>query len=64
ASFLRAFVSNATKEPITPEATYAFSTSTMSIFEAIPYWNVLGATLGICLLVIGGMAIVKLLLRV
>lgn len=63
-SFLRAFVSNAIKEPTTPEATYAFSTSTMSIFETLPYWNILSTTLGVCLLVIGGIAILKLVLRV
>lgn len=63
-SFLRAFVSNAVKEPTTPEATYVFSTSTMSIFETLPYWNILSTTLGVCLLVIGGIAILKLLLRV
>jgi hypothetical protein len=63
-SFLRAFVSNAVKSPATPEASYVFSTSTMSIFETLPYWDILGTTLGICLLVIGGIAIVKLVLKV
>lgn len=63
-SFLRAFVSNAIKSPVEPEATYVFSTSTMSIFEALPYWNILSAVLGICLLVVGGIAILKLVLKV
>lgn len=62
-SFLRGFVVNAVKDPMTPEASYVFSTSTMEIFEAIPYWNVLVLVIGVCILVIGGIAIVLLITK-
>lgn len=62
-SFLRAFVSNAIKTPIEAEAVYNFPTSIMEIFETLPYWNILSITLGVCLLVIGGIAILKLILE-
>jgi len=63
-SFLSGFISNATKAPATPEASYTFSTSTMSIFQAIPYWNIFSSVIGISILVIGGIAIVHLILKI
>lgn len=62
-SFLRGFIANAIKEPPNPEATYYFATSTMEIFEAIPHWDILSTTIGICILVLGGIAILLLITK-
>lgn len=62
-SFLRGFVVNAVAAPPTPEASYAFTTSTMSVFEAIPYWSVLSTVIGVCILVMGAVAIVLLITK-
>lgn len=63
-NFLKGIIVNSIKTPITPEVSFSFSTSTMSIFEAIPYWDIITSTLGICILILGGFAILKLLLKV
>jgi len=63
-SFLRAFVANAISTPPEPEVSYTFATSTMEIFEAIPYWSVMSSVLGVCILVLGGVAIVLLITKI
>jgi len=63
-NFLKGFIINAIKTPISPEIDYAFSTSTMEIFETIPYWSIISSVLGICILILGGFAILRLILRI
>lgn len=63
-NFLKGFLTNAIKTPEIPEVSYAFSTSTMEIFETIPHWNLISSTLGICILVLGGFAILRLMTKV
>lgn len=63
-SFLRAFVVNAIKTPPAPEASYNFASSTLDIFSSIPHWGILSSVLGVCILVIGGFAIVMLIIKV
>ena len=63
-SFLKGFLINAIKTPETPEASYTFSTSTMGIFETIPHWSLISSILGICILVLGGFAILRLITKI
>lgn len=56
-SFLKGFISNAIKEPIVPE-TEGFATSTLEIFETLPYWATLSQVLGFCVIFIIGIAII------
>jgi len=63
-NFLSGFISSATKEPVSPEASYTFSTSTMSIFQSIPYWDTLSYIIGVSILIIGAGAIIYLILRI
>lgn len=63
-AFLRAFISSAIKTPVSAEASVSFSTSTMEIFETLPYWNIISTTLGVCILVLGAVAILKLIIKV
>jgi hypothetical protein len=63
-NFLKGFLTNAIKSPIVPETNYVFSTSTMSIFETIPYWNILTSILGVLILVITGFAIIRVISRI
>lgn len=62
-SFLRGLVVNAVKEPPTPEASYTFATSTLSIFNDIPHWGVMTTVIGVCILVLGGVAIIMLITK-
>lgn len=62
-SFLRGLVVNAVKEPPTPEASYTFATSTMEIFNTLPYWDIMATVIGVCVLVIGGVAIILLITK-
>jgi len=63
-NFLKGFITNAIKTPEIPETSYTFSTSTMGIFETIPHWNLIASVLGICILVLGGFAILRLITKV
>lgn len=63
-SFLNAFISNAIKTPIEPEVNYTFTTSTLAIFNTIPYWETLSMVLGVSILIIGGIAIISLILKI
>jgi len=63
-NFMKGFLVNAIKTPEIAEVSHTFSTSTMSIFEAIPYWDIMSSALGVCILVLGGFAILKLILRI
>lgn len=63
-TFLRGFIINSTQEPIIPEVSYKFTTSTMEIFETIPYWTTISITLGVGILIIGGIGILMLILKI
>jgi hypothetical protein len=63
-NFLKGFLTNAIKTPIVPETSYAFSSSTMAIFNKIPYWSVLSHILGIALMIIAGFAILRTVSKV
>jgi len=63
-NFLKGFITNAIKTPLTPETSYTFSTSTMEIFETIPHWNSISSILGVAILILGGFAILRLITKV
>lgn len=64
ANFMKGFITNAIKTPVDPEAYHTFSTSTMEIFETIPYWSVISSVLGVSILVLGGFAILRLISKI
>lgn len=66
-NFAGSFVTNATGEvtaTTTPTIQEHFGTSTMSIFKTLPFWNTLTTILGVAILVLTGLAIIKLLTRI
>ena len=62
-NFIRNFFNYATQPPSTPAVSF-YSTTTMDIFNTIPYWNIAISVLGVCVLFIGGIGIVYLFLKV
>jgi len=65
--FLRAFFQNAIKSPIVLENdlnNLTFSSSTMQVLQNIPFFNNLLYIIGIGLIVLGGVAILKLVLDI
>ncbi len=62
-AFLRGMVVNAVQEPPAPEASYAFATSTLSIFNTLPHWDIMSTVIGVSILVIGGVAIILLITK-
>ena len=46
------------------ELTYSFSTSTLSVFNAIPYWSTISLVLGIGITILLGLGTFKLLTRI
>lgn len=62
-SFLRGLVVNAVKEPPEAEASYTFATSTLEIFNTLPYWDIMSTVIGVSILVIGGIAIILLITK-
>lgn len=50
--------------PSDPEITYTFSTSTIAVFETIPYWSTLIMVLGIGLVLVVGLGIFKLITKI
>lgn len=60
--FVKSFYSQAFATPTDPEI-YSFSTSTMEVLEAVPYWSEAITMLGIAILLLCGIAIFKLFLR-
>jgi hypothetical protein len=62
-NFLKAFTTSAFSSPQTPALTYSFNAETMSVFQAIPYWNVIISVIGVAILVICGIAVLKVILR-
>lgn len=63
-NFLKAFTISAFSSPVIPGAEYYFSPGTMAVFQSIPYWNVMIGVLGMTILIVIGVAILKILLKV
>lgn len=61
--FSQSFVSQAFLPPATTTEIWNFNTSTIAVFEAIPFWSEFSVVLGIAILVIFGIAILKLFLK-
>jgi hypothetical protein len=61
-NFVRGFSDNAFSSP-TATTTFAFPEEVLTIVQAIPYWSFIGSLFGIILLVISGIAIIKLFLK-
>ncbi len=61
--FLSSMITGATTATSTPAVSYTFATSTMSVFESIPYWETLSYIIGVCILILSGIAIIRLLTK-
>jgi len=60
---LRWFFSIAFSTPELPQATYTFSVEILEVFNTIPYWSILSGVLGGMILLVAGVAMLKLILR-
>lgn len=47
--------------PSAPDIPYTFSTTTISVLQAIPYWDSFATALGVILIMICGISVLKLL---
>lgn len=63
-SFFKNIYSFGFATPPEPELTYVFATSTMEVFEAIPYWSTISMVLGVGLIIFTGLAVFKLIIRI
>lgn len=63
-NFLKSFTTSAFSNPISPGVSYSFSPGVMSVFESLPYWNVIISVLGVSVLIVIGVAIMKALLQI
>lgn len=61
--FSKSFFSQSFSAPATTTEIWNFNTSTISVFEAIPFWSEFSVVLGIAILIIFGIAILKLFLK-
>lgn len=62
--FFSSFIEYAFITPEEPTEIWSFSTSTVQVFESIPYWTEFATVLGVGILVLGGVAIIKLFLHI
>jgi len=59
-TFLKEFIATAFISPTTSaKEVWNFGGDVMAIFNAIPYWSMLSAVLGICIIILIGFVIVK-----
>jgi len=63
-TFSKFFFGVALDEPSTTTEIWSFSTTTISVFDAIPYWSEISIVLAIAILLIFGIAILKLFTRI
>jgi len=63
-NFLKAFTISAFSSPITAGASYSFDPETMAVFENIPYWTTIVSVLSFTVLIVIGVAILKIILQV
>lgn len=61
-NFLTSFISNSFNSPISPNLS-SFPTSSIAFLDNILYWNEVKILVSIMLLVLGGIAILKLFLK-
>jgi len=50
--------------PDTPEITYTWTAGVLSIFDHVPYWEVLGTIIGVGLTILAGAGMFKMLLKI
>jgi len=62
-AFFKGFITNIIKSPVAPD-TPVIATSTMEIFESLPYWTALSQAIGYGILFIVGIGIIMLVLRI
>jgi len=62
-TIIRQFFTTAFGTPDVAQVSYAFSQEVLDVFQAIPNWGVLSLLLGSIVLMLGGVAILKLLLK-
>jgi len=62
-NIIRWFFTTAFQTPSIPEVNFIFSPDILEVFNTIPYWSVLSSVLGAIVLMLGGVAILKLILR-
>lgn len=64
-SFLKGFWGEVSGPPVEmPSVLNVYSTSTLQILDAIPYWDTMTAMLGVLVLVVGAGGIIYLLMRI
>jgi hypothetical protein len=61
--FTKSFASTCFSTPVLPEDLTGFSTTTSSFLQSLPYWNVINLCIVVLVLFIGGIAIIKLFLK-
>jgi len=62
-NIVRWFFATAFQTPELPEVSYTFSQEILDVFNTIPQWSVISLVLGAIVLMLGGVAILKLLLK-
>jgi hypothetical protein len=62
-NIIRWFFATAFQTPQAPEINYVFSPEILEVFDTIPYWQTLSIILGAIILMMGGVAVLKLLLK-
>lgn len=62
-NIIRWFFSTAFQTPSIPEVSFNFSAEILDVFNSIPYWSVLSSVLGAVVLMLAGVAMLKLLLK-
>jgi hypothetical protein len=60
---LRFTFSQAFSTPPAPDVSYTFSSGVLEVFQAIPHWQAIQVVCGVGLIVVLGIATIKLLLR-
>jgi len=63
-NFLKNAFSIGFSTPDTPDLTYTFSTSTLAVFDSIPYWTTMTTILGVAFTLFVGIAIFKLFTKI
>jgi hypothetical protein len=64
-SFVKGFSGSVFKPPVEiPAILNVYSTSTLQIFNAIPYWDTMTAMLGVALLLVGAGGVIYLLMKI
>lgn len=62
-TIIRWFFTTAFQTPSIPEVSFNFSAEILDVFNTIPYWSVLSSVLGAIVLMLAGVAMLKLLLK-